>query len=75
MKYSDFFLFLLQLSTGLFITPLSTRLRYIHYSGSFANVVTPENIGFLEFIILRRMIMTYDFSYNLGKMINSWLIK
>lgn len=51
------------------------RLRYIHYSGSFANVVTPENIGFLEFIILRRMIMAYNLSYSLEKLINSWLIK
>ena len=32
-------------------------------------------IGFLEFTILKRMIMTSHFSYNLEKMINSWLIR
>ena len=43
MKYSDFFLFLLWLSTVLFITSLSMRLRYIHYAGSFTNIVIADN--------------------------------
>ena len=43
MKYSDFFLFLFQLSTGLFIAPLSMRISCIHYGGSFTNIIIADN--------------------------------
>ena len=61
MKYSDFFLFLLQLSTGLFITPLSMRISCIHYGGSFTNIIIADNNRISRVYLLeKRMIMTND---------------
>ena len=75
MKYSDFFSFFVVVIYCL-----------IHYSPLYEDSIfimvevllmlsPPENTGFLEFTILKRMIMTFHFSYNPEKMINSWLIK
>ena len=75
MKYSDFFSFFVILIYCL-----------IHYSPLYEDsiFIMVEALlmlslltitGFLGFIFLRRMIMTYNFSYNPEKMINSWLIK